>query len=80
MLTRIARQTIILGVLDLGDAGGRGGRGGGGAHPPRLSSTCPPSASSPAPDCGMKYLAREIAFGKLQRAGRGAAIVRAELA
>ena len=33
-----------------------------------------------APDCGMKYLAREVAFGKLQALARGAALVRAELA
>jgi 5-methyltetrahydropteroyltriglutamate--homocysteine methyltransferase len=31
-----------------------------------------------APDCGMKYLAREVAFGKLQALARGAALVRAE--
>jgi 5-methyltetrahydropteroyltriglutamate--homocysteine methyltransferase len=33
----------------------------------------------PAPDCGMKYLSREIAFRKLEALARGAAIVRAEL-
>jgi 5-methyltetrahydropteroyltriglutamate--homocysteine methyltransferase len=33
----------------------------------------------PAPDCGMKYLPRETAFGKLQALAQGAAIVRAEL-
>ena len=33
----------------------------------------------PAPDCGMKYLARDIAFGKLQALSRGAALVRDEL-
>jgi 5-methyltetrahydropteroyltriglutamate--homocysteine methyltransferase len=33
----------------------------------------------PAPDCGMKYLPREVAFGKLQALSQGAAIVRAEL-
>ena len=32
-----------------------------------------------APDCGMKYLSREVAFGKLQAMAEGAAIVRAEL-
>jgi 5-methyltetrahydropteroyltriglutamate--homocysteine methyltransferase len=31
------------------------------------------------PDCGMKYLPREIAFGKLQALAAGAALVRAEL-
>ena len=33
----------------------------------------------PAPDCGMKYLGRKVAFGKLKALADGAAIVRAEL-
>jgi 5-methyltetrahydropteroyltriglutamate--homocysteine methyltransferase len=33
----------------------------------------------PAPDCGMKYLPREVAFGKLCALSAGAAIMRAEL-
>ena len=33
----------------------------------------------PAPDCGMKYLPRETAFGKLRALVEGAAIVRREL-
>ena len=33
----------------------------------------------PAPDCGMKYLPRETAFGKLKALADGAAIVRAEI-
>ena len=33
-----------------------------------------------APDCGMKYLSRATAFGKLKALAEGAAIVRAELA
>ena len=33
----------------------------------------------PAPDCGMKYLPREVAFGKLRAMVEGAAIVRREL-
>ena len=32
-----------------------------------------------APDCGMKYLPREVAFGKMQAMVQGAEIVRAEL-
>ena len=34
----------------------------------------------PAPDCGMKYLPRDVAFGKLKALADGAAIVRRELA
>jgi 5-methyltetrahydropteroyltriglutamate--homocysteine methyltransferase len=33
----------------------------------------------PAPDCGMKYLPRDVAFGKLKAMVDGAAIVRQEL-
>ena len=33
-----------------------------------------------APDCGMKYLTREIAFAKLKSLAEGAALVRGELA
>jgi len=33
----------------------------------------------PAPDCGMKYLPRDVAFGKLKSLAEGAKIVRAEL-
>jgi 5-methyltetrahydropteroyltriglutamate--homocysteine methyltransferase len=33
----------------------------------------------PAPDCGMKYLPRATAFGKLKALAEGAAIVRREL-
>ncbi len=33
----------------------------------------------PAPDCGLKYLPRDVAFGKLKALAEGAAIVRAEV-
>jgi len=32
-----------------------------------------------APDCGLKYLPRDIAFGKMQAMAEGARIVRQEL-
>jgi 5-methyltetrahydropteroyltriglutamate--homocysteine methyltransferase len=32
-----------------------------------------------APDCGLKYLPREVAFGKMKAMADGAKIVRAEL-
>ena len=40
----------------------------------------PPDKLVPAPDCGMKYLPREVAFGKLKALAAGAALVRKELA
>jgi 5-methyltetrahydropteroyltriglutamate--homocysteine methyltransferase len=33
----------------------------------------------PAPDCGMKYLPRAVAFGKLRALAEGAKMVRKEL-
>jgi 5-methyltetrahydropteroyltriglutamate--homocysteine methyltransferase len=39
----------------------------------------PPERLIVAPDCGMKYLPRPVAFGKLQAMTAGAKIVRAEL-
>jgi 5-methyltetrahydropteroyltriglutamate--homocysteine methyltransferase len=38
-----------------------------------------PERLVPAPDCGMKYLPRELAFAKLKALAEGAAIVRKEL-
>ena len=38
-----------------------------------------PDRLFPAPDCGMKYLSREVAFGKLKALADGAAIVRKEI-
>jgi len=32
-----------------------------------------------APDCGLKYLPRDVAFGKMQAMAEGARIVRGEL-
>jgi hypothetical protein len=39
----------------------------------------PPERLVPAPDCGMKYLPRDLAFVKLKALAEGAAIVRREL-
>jgi len=33
----------------------------------------------PAPDCGMKYMTREVAFGRLRSLSEAAARVRGEL-
>ena len=78
VLKSISRQTIMLGVLDLGTAAIE--------SPQEISARIraglehvPAERLIPAPDCGMKYLARETAFGKLQALARGAALVRAEL-
>jgi 5-methyltetrahydropteroyltriglutamate--homocysteine methyltransferase len=39
----------------------------------------PPERLIPAPDCGMKYLPRDVAFGKLKAMVEGASIVRYQL-
>jgi 5-methyltetrahydropteroyltriglutamate--homocysteine methyltransferase len=39
----------------------------------------PPERLIPAPDCGMKYIPRDLAFAKLNALADGAAIVRREL-
>ena len=39
----------------------------------------PPERLVVAPDCGMKYLPREVAFAKLRAMVAGAQLVRAEL-
>jgi 5-methyltetrahydropteroyltriglutamate--homocysteine methyltransferase len=38
-----------------------------------------PERLIPAPDCGMKYLPRELAFAKLKALADGTALVNAEL-
>jgi 5-methyltetrahydropteroyltriglutamate--homocysteine methyltransferase len=38
-----------------------------------------PDRVAVAPDCGMKYLPRAVAFGKMQAMAQGAALVRREL-
>jgi 5-methyltetrahydropteroyltriglutamate--homocysteine methyltransferase len=78
ILKDLAGKTILLGVLDLGD---------GRAETPDIVAEriraglkhVPPERLVPAPDCGMKYLPRELAFAKLQALAEGAARVRAEI-
>jgi len=78
VLKELSGKKIVLGVIDLSDnavetpetVAARIRRGFNYVAPDNLI---------PAPDCGMKYLAREVAFGKLQALARGAAIVRNEL-
>jgi 5-methyltetrahydropteroyltriglutamate--homocysteine methyltransferase len=78
VLKDLAPKKILLGVLDLGDTKVE--------TPRRVAERIrrglkhvPAERLIPAPDCGMKYLPREVAFGKLKALADGAAIVRAEL-
>ncbi len=78
VLKELAPKKVMLGVLDLGDL--------------RIESAqtvadriraglvyVPADRLVPAPDCGMKYLPRDVAFGKLKALADGAAIVRREI-
>jgi len=73
------RKTILVGVIDLGTEKVE--------TPDEVAARIraalkhvPAERLVLAPDCGMKYLSREAAFGKLKALAAGAAIVRKELA
>ena len=78
VLSDLSSKKIMLGVLDLGDpqiesvdiVAGRIRNGLKYVSPERLV---------PAPDCGMKYMPRHVAFGKLKAMADAAAVVRKEL-
>ena len=75
----LSRKQILLGVLDLGSSDVETAE----QVAARIRNGLRHVAAErliPAPDCGMKYLPRERAFGKLQALAAGAAIVRQELA
>ena len=80
VLEKLPGKTILLGVLDLSDMTIETPETGRGAHPPRAAASCRPSSIIVAPDCGLKYLPRDVAFGKMQAMVAGAAIVRREIA
>ena len=72
VLERSPDKTILLGVLDLGDRDDRDApRSSPTASAPRCG-TSTPSGCVVAPDCGMKYLPRDVAVGKLAAMVRGA--------
>ena len=79
VLKCIGRQSVILGVLDLGTSAIEPAEEVA-ARIRRGLEHVPAGRLIPAPDCGMKYLTRDTAFGKLRALAAGAAIVRAELA
>ncbi|HEY0569327.1 MAG TPA: 5-methyltetrahydropteroyltriglutamate--homocysteine methyltransferase [Xanthobacteraceae bacterium] len=79
ILADLATKKIVLGVIDLGDAAVESAE----KVAERIRAALrylPAERLIPAPDCGMKYLTRETAFGKLKALSEGAAIVRRELA
>jgi 5-methyltetrahydropteroyltriglutamate--homocysteine methyltransferase len=77
-LAELPNKTIMLGVLDLGDAAPEMPE----TVAQRIRRALPyvaPERLVIAPDCGMKYLSRELAFAKMVAMVQGAAIVRREL-
>jgi len=78
VLQELSNKTIILGVLDLGDMNVE--------TPEQLSARIRkaleyvrPEQLIVAPDCGMKYLPRDVAYGKLSAMTAAVATVREEL-
>lgn len=78
VLARLPSKTMVVGVLDLEDANVETPEAVA-ARVREALKYLPPEQLMLAPDCGMKYLPREIAFGKLQAMVQGVAIVRGEL-
>jgi 5-methyltetrahydropteroyltriglutamate--homocysteine methyltransferase len=78
VLKDLSSKKIMLGVLDLGDAE---------IEPARVVADrirnglkhVAPDKLVVAPDCGMKYMPREVAFGKLKAMCDAAASVRTEI-
>ena len=78
VLRDLSSKTILLGVIDLGNPV---------IETPAIVAEriraglkyVSADRLIPAPDCGMKYLQRDVAFGKLQALSAGAAMVRNEL-
>lgn len=78
VLRDLSDKTIVLGVIDLGDPAVEA--------PETVAERIRHGLKYvsvdrlvPAPDCGMKYLPRATAFGKLEALAQGAALVRKEL-
>jgi 5-methyltetrahydropteroyltriglutamate--homocysteine methyltransferase len=79
VLEKLPSKTVLLGVLDLSDMKVETPETVA-ARIRRALPHVPAERIVVAPDCGLKYLPREVAFGKMQAMVAGAAIVRRELA
>jgi 5-methyltetrahydropteroyltriglutamate--homocysteine methyltransferase len=79
VLRDLAPKTVVLGVVSLGDPSVEGAEEIARRIRAGLRHVSP-DRLVPAPDCGMKYLPRATAFGKLRALAAGAALARRELA
>src|SRR5262249_44659176 len=78
VLKELPSKTIILGVIDLSDQTVESVQTVAARIRAALAFV-PPERIVVAPDCGMKYLPRVVAFGKMRAMAEGAAMVRREL-
>ena len=78
VLKDLSKKTIMLGVIDLADLKVESAETVAGRIRAGLKYTTPQKLVA-APDCGMKYLPRDVAWGKLKALVDGAAIVRREV-
>ena len=78
VLEKLPDKTIILGVIDNDDPGIETPETVAARIRAALEHISPERLIL-APDCGMKYMARDVAFGKLKSMAEGAAIVREEI-
>jgi 5-methyltetrahydropteroyltriglutamate--homocysteine methyltransferase len=79
VLKELPSKTIILGVIDLSDQTVESAQTVAARIRAALAFV-PPERIAVAPDCGMKYLPRDVAYSKMRAMAEGAAIVRHELA
>jgi 5-methyltetrahydropteroyltriglutamate--homocysteine methyltransferase len=78
VLAKLSNKTIILGVIDLSSSTVETAQ----TVAERIERALPyisPDRVIVAPDCGMKYLTRDVAFAKMKAMVDGAAIVRKKL-
>jgi 5-methyltetrahydropteroyltriglutamate--homocysteine methyltransferase len=78
VLTKLPGKQILLGVIDLSDPNVESGETVA-ARIRRALPYIPPENIVVATDCGMKYLPREVADGKMRAMVEGARIVRQEV-
>jgi 5-methyltetrahydropteroyltriglutamate--homocysteine methyltransferase len=78
VLQELGNKTVIVGVIDLGTDIIESSQDVANRIRAALKHV-PAERLIAAPDCGMKYLARDTAFGKLKALAEGAALVRKEL-
>lgn len=78
VLGGVPDKAIVLGVLDLGSTDVETPEAVA-ARIRRALTVVPPERLSVAPDCGMKYLPRRVAFKKLEAMVAGARLVRDDL-